>query len=110
MQAYVDIKSRIDGVIGPDTPEEERLRQQRMLEPYAARADEYRDRMAAEMTPLIVLGPEAVANAAQRWEEAARTTTGNPLRDRRRVHPRSPRDAQGAPPPRITIQAGPPQN
>ncbi|MGF2950724.1 hypothetical protein ACQUSX_15855 [Microbacterium sp. YY-02] len=78
MQAYADIESRIDGVIGPDTPEEERLRQQRTLEPYAARADEYRDRVAAEMTPLIVLGPEPVAQAARRWEEAARTTTGNP--------------------------------
>lgn len=30
------------------------------------------------MAPLIVLGPESVAVAAQRWEEAARTTPGNP--------------------------------
>lgn len=78
MQAYADIESRISGVIGPDTAEAERDDHQETLAPYAARADEYRARVAEEMAPLIVLGPDAVADAAQRWEQAARTTDGNP--------------------------------
>lgn len=78
MHAYADISSRIEGSIGPHTTDEERRHHQKSLKPYAVRADEYRDRVAAEMAPLIVLGPEPVAQAARRWEDAARTTPANP--------------------------------
>lgn len=78
MQAYADIESRINGSTDPNDPEAVRRDNQEQLGHYAARADEYRDRVATEMAPLIVLGPESVSAAARRWEEAARTTNGNP--------------------------------
>lgn len=78
MSSYADIESRISDTIKSATTGMEHDEMHAQLAPFAARADEYRDRVAAEMAPLIVLGPEPVAAAARRWEDAARTTNGNP--------------------------------